>query len=330
MSQELHVIFGNGPIGSAVARHLLADGHRVRMVSRSGGKPVAPVTHPGNAESAERLEFAAADALDREETIRAARGARAIYHCVNVPYQQWKAVLGQIQANIIDAAIEAGAVLAVTENLYSYERVPEITDATRQNPPTRKGALRRDLHAELVRAGETRGLLWTSLRGSDYYGPGSTMQSVFGTSLFLDPLYAGRPSRMLGRLDMPHSYTYTGDFARALILAAANEEALGRSWIVPNDAPLTAADAASVVFSESGRSGRISTVPRWMIAMMGITSPLLRELREMLYQKEEPYVANGDEFAKRFAFEPTPFARGVRETIQWYESSVREPVAAGR
>ncbi len=34
--KELHVIFGTGPLGSAVAAALLQQGYRVRMINRSG------------------------------------------------------------------------------------------------------------------------------------------------------------------------------------------------------------------------------------------------------------------------------------------------------
>ena len=35
--QQLHVVFGTGPVGQATARALLARGHTVRMVNRSEG-----------------------------------------------------------------------------------------------------------------------------------------------------------------------------------------------------------------------------------------------------------------------------------------------------
>ena len=37
----LHVIVGAGPVGSAAADHLADAGHRVRVVTRSGGGPGA-------------------------------------------------------------------------------------------------------------------------------------------------------------------------------------------------------------------------------------------------------------------------------------------------
>src|SRR5208337_3754431 len=112
------------------------------------------------------------------------------------------------------AAAEAqGAVLAVAENLYSYSRgVPVIAEATAEKAPTRKGRLRKRLHESLVAEAGATGLRWAAVRASDYYGPGANEQSVFGTGRFLDPLFAGRRPGLLGKPDLPHSYTFSEDY----------------------------------------------------------------------------------------------------------------------
>jgi len=49
-------------------------------------------------------------------------------------------------------------------------------------------------------------------------------------------------------------------------------------------------------------------------------SRLLREVLEVVHQKEEPYVVGGSLFRERFSFEPTTLEEGIRRTIAWYES----------
>lgn len=49
-------------------------------------------------------------------------------------------------------------------------------------------------------------------------------------------------------------------------------------------------------------------------------SPLLREVVDVLYQKEEPYVVDGGRFQSRFGFSPTTLEEGVRRTLAWYRA----------
>ncbi len=318
-SEKVHVIFGSGPVGSAAARYLLDKGFKVRMASRSGRRP--PVLFDDlPAEAAEKMELVAADATNPEDALRAAHGASHIYHCANVLYQDWWKLLPPIQENLVAAALREKAVLAVAQNLYMYARgVAVIDERTPEVPPTRKGRLLKELNDRLAAAGKSHGLAWTSVRASDYYGPGARLQSMFGTNLFLDPLFNGKRPRVIGGMNQPHSFTFVEDYSRALVVAALDPRAHGHSWIVPNDRTRTARETAQVFFDAAGRKKTLGVIPRSVIAAMGIFSPLLREVVEMLYQKEEPYVVDGGKFAETFGFTPTPLEEGVRRTLAWYE-----------
>ena len=317
----LQVVFGNGPVGSAAARYLLEKGLRVRVVSRSGRRP-AGLFDGLTADQERRLEYATADVMDARAVLESSAGASHMYHAVNALYQDWGKVLPPIQRNIVSAAGRHGAVLAVTENLYSYARGAAVIDEnTPEIPPTRKGLLRKELHERLVEAGKSEGITWTSVRASDYYGPGGTFQSVFGTELFLDPLYSGKRPKVIGDPDQPHTYTFVADYGRALAVAALDPRAHGQVWIVPNDRTMTARQASEIFFQATGKQARLGRIPHAVIAGAGLFSPLLREVTEMLYQKEEPYIVDGSRFAAQFDFAPTSFEEGVRRTIAWYEAT---------
>jgi nucleoside-diphosphate-sugar epimerase len=311
----LQVVFGTGPVGCAVADHLLAQGLRVRVVNRRGRLPAA---WPGG--KASGLEILSADAMDLSAAGAASAGASHIYHCLHAPYNMWEQVLPTLYSNLISAATRAGAVLAIAQNLYMYARgVPVIDEETREDPPSRKGRLIRHLHEKLVEAGARDGLRWAVVRASDFYGPLATEQSLFGTARFLDPLFAGKRPLLIGDIDKPHTYTYVGDYGRALSTAALCPEAHGRAWIVPNDRTLTTRAVAELFFSAAGRAPRIQRASHTAIALLGLFNPVIHEILEVLYQKEEPYVVDGSRFREAFHFEATPLEEGVGGTLEWYE-----------
>lgn len=318
MGAGLQVVFGAGPVGASTALHLLDLGHRVRMVSRSGRRSVAFVDKL-RSEKESRLELLSGDAANPAELRKASAGASHIYHCLNLSYEDWARGLPPIHAALVSAALEADAVLAVAENLYMYSRGQgRIHEDAIQEPHTRKGALQKALHQKLVEAGASRGLRWTAVRASDFYGPGAIQQSVFGTVRFLEPLYAGRKPGILGDPDRMHSYTYVADYGRALATAAQSPAALGKAWIVPNDRTTSTRELAQLFFEAAGRGRGISPIPRPVLALAGIFVPVIRELGEMLYQKEEDYLVDGSSFKATFGFEPTRLEDGVRTTLAWY------------
>jgi nucleoside-diphosphate-sugar epimerase len=326
-SKGVHVIFGTGPVGCFAAKLLLEKGLQVRMVNRTGKRPDGLLEGLSRDEES-RLEIKGADALDKAGVLAVSGGATHIYHCANVSYELWKTVLPRLHANLVDAAVANGAVLAVAENLYMYARGTDvINEATPEVPPTRKGKLQHELHGRLIEAGKRRGLKWVSVRASDFYGPGAILQSVFGTTRFLDPLFAGRRPGLLGDPDQPHTYTYVGDYGRALAHAALTSEAHGRAWIVPNDRTMTSREVARLFFAAAAQGKDVSRIPRFLLTGLGLFNPVIRELGEMLYQKEEKYVVDGSLFGSKFGFTPTSIEEGIRRTLEWYTSSGR-PVRA--
>lgn len=322
-TSALAVVFGTGPVGIATVEALLARGATVRVVNRSGRLPVA-LEKRG-------VEARACDLLKPEEVTQAAAGAGTIFHCANPLYHQWASFHPRALANLVGAAMEDGALLAMADNLYMYARDGRpITEATAEAPPTRKGRIRHELTQTLRVAAEEKGLKWTAIRASDYYGPWSGGQSVFGTERFLDPLANGKRPALLGNADRLHSYTFVGDFGEALVRAASIPDAWGKAWICPNAPARTTREIASLfarafasTFSRNKEIAGIESfgrIPKTMIQALGLFDPVIRELVEMLYQKEEDYIAVGASFTALTGMAATPLDEGIRKTVSWYRS----------
>jgi nucleoside-diphosphate-sugar epimerase len=204
--------------------------------------------------------------------------------------------------------------------MFRRNTVP-INEDSPVDPPSRKGRMVQMLHESLERAGRERGLAWVSVRASDFYGPGARLQSVFGTVRFLDPLFSGRRPGVIGNPELPHTYTYVGDFGRTLAVAALRPDAHGAAWIAPNDRTVTTRKMAEMFFTAADRSPGLSRIPRLAIALAGLFNPAIREVLEVLHQKEEPYVVDGSRFSSRFGLEPTRLEEGVDRTLQWYRAT---------
>jgi hypothetical protein len=66
-----------------------------------------------------------------------------------------------------------------------------------------------------------------------------------------------------------------------------------------------------------GRPIRVAVVPRLLMNALGSAVPLVREMNEMLYQWDEPFVVDDRRFRERFRMDPTPAGRAAQATIGW-------------
>ena len=315
---ELHVVFGSGPVGLAVMRELLAQGKRVRLVNRSG-----------TAADPESVEVVKANAADPKSTRQVCRDATAVYNCVNAPYPDWTTLLPPMHAAIIQGAAMANAKLVVAENLYMYGPVSgPITEDLPSHPTTRKGQVRAQLAEELMAAHRAGIVRATSGRASDFYGPGAGQQGIFGDRV-IPPLLAGKTVRVLGKLDVPHTYTYVSDFGKGLVLLGAHEEALGQSWHIPNAPTLSTRQMLTLFFEEAHLPPRLGSIPDLLVRTLGLFNPLLREVAEMLYEFNEPFVVESSKFVQAFGDIATPHREAIQQTLEWYRRRTHTPTVQG-
>jgi nucleoside-diphosphate-sugar epimerase len=305
-----HVVFGaTGGIGGAVVAELVRRGRRVRAVSRRGEAP-------------ERAEGVAADAADPAEAAEASTGAGVVYHCVNPGYTRWPELLPPISRSILGVAESSGAKLVFADNLYAYG---PVDGPLREDLPATatgaKGRTRIEVADELLAAHRDGRARVTIGRASDYYGPGGANSTsgdpVFGRTL------AGKRPVWTGKLDVPHTFHYLTDIARGLVTLAERSEADGGIWHLPAAEPLTAQQFFDLVFEAAGRPtpAKAQIAGPALLAVAGLFSPTLRELRETAYQFRRPFVIDSSRFERAFGrLEPTPHRAAVERTVQWFRS----------
>lgn len=306
-NEEISVVLGaTGGAGGAVVRELVRRGARVRAV-----------THRGRGTLPAGVEAVRGDATDAASMREACRGAAVVYHCAGAPYAEWADALPRMTAAVIEGAAAAGARLVYADNLYAYGPVQgPLTEDTPPTAATRKGALRARIAETLLeahRAGRVRVALG---RASDFYGPGA-LNAMAGERVFARAL-AGQRALWLGSLDAPHSLTFIDDFARVLITLGAREEAWGRVWHAPDAGALTGREFLSLVFAELGRPPRLGSNGRTALRLVGLFSAQLRELGELMYQFEQPFVLDGSRYTRAFGEAATPHREAIRTTLAWY------------
>jgi nucleoside-diphosphate-sugar epimerase len=278
------------------------------------------VSRSGRAEVPEGVEVHAGDASDLKTTEKMCSGAAVVYNCVNPPYDKWPELFPDIQNGILVGAVNSGAKLVSMENLYMYgpTRGKPLTEERNYDATTRKGMTRARMAEELMAAHESGRVRAVIGRASDFFGP-RALSSAAGERVFY-PALAGKKVQVLGDPDQPHTYSYVPDIGRALVLLGERDEALGQVWHIPSPETVTTREFLKSVFEEAGHKPKIQAAPRILVKILGKFNPLMRELQEILYQFEEPFVMDHAKFAEAFGFQPTPLKTAVKETVDWFRS----------
>jgi len=306
-SSGLHVVFGAGQIGTPLAAHLLAQGHRVRLVRRGGAAP-------------EGVQVVHGDAGDRAFAAEMAQGASVVYHCMNPAYNTavWDRELPRLMDALVNAAARAGARLVVLDNVYMLgpPRGTLLSEDSPIAPTSRKGEIRARVNERLVAAQVRGDVRAVTARASDFYGPNGT-NTYFGDAFWPKAL-SGGIAQTLVNLDTRHTYHYTDDVVRGLAtLAEASDDAYGRWWMLPCAEAETTRQLVGRFGVALGRELKVRPVSRIAIRSLGFFVPLLRELDEMSYQWNEPFIVDDRRFRERFGAAPTPLGQGAAATVEW-------------
>src|SRR4051812_28239038 len=217
----LHVIVGKGPVGTTTAAELVARGHDVRILSRSGG------TTSG------AFEHRQIDAADAEAVTAATRGAAALYNAVNPAYTRWATDWPPIAAALLAAAERTDAVLVTMSNLYGYGRPSgPMTPESPLAATDTKGRVRIRMWTDALAAHQAGRARVTEARAADFVGPQVPADHSHLVRQ-LPTLRRGRRAWVVGDPDVRRTWGYLPDVAATLAVLGTDERALGRAWHVP-------------------------------------------------------------------------------------------------
>ncbi|MBI3139287.1 MAG: NAD-dependent epimerase/dehydratase family protein [Sphingobacteriales bacterium] len=301
------ILGANGTIGSILAKELTAYTSRIRLVSRNPVK-----INEGD-------ELFPADLSDPGQVDKAVAGSSVVYLLVGFEYKLkvWQEKWPRLMRAVIDACTRHQARLVFFDNMYLYDKnaIGHMTEESPVNPPSRKGAVRREIAGMLtdaVKAGTLKALI---ARSADFYGPRNE-RSILTETVYKN-LLKGKKANWVMNADKVHSFTYTPDAAKATAILGNTEDAYGEVWHLPTDpAKITGRQLVGLFAGEMKKPAGVSVLPLWMLKLMGIFVPLMRELPEMMYQYDRDYFFDSSRFEQRFSFRPTGYEEGVRAVVE--------------
>jgi len=304
------ILGAGGAIGAELVKELARAGRPVRLVGR---KPV-------RVEGA--TEISSADLSDRDRTIEAVSGSSVVYLLVGLKYDLhvWRAQWPRIMSNAIEACKRANARLIFFDNVYMYGKVDGfMTEQTPFDPCSRKGEIRAQIATTLLNEIKAGGLKAMIARAADFYGPRA--KTGVPNVLVFDKYASKSPAYWLVNDNVRHSFTFTPDAARGLVLLANTDSAWNETWHMPTAVnPLTGKEFIAMAAKEFDVQPRYRVLSRPMVRIAGWFDSNVRESYEMLYQSESEYLFDSSKFTEAFSFEPTSYARGIHLTAAAFAS----------
>jgi nucleoside-diphosphate-sugar epimerase len=302
----VHAILGaNGVIGRELSLALAETTGRIRQVSRRPER-----VNPND-------ELAPADLLDARATSEAVAGIDVAYLVAGLKYDTrvWQEQWPRVMRHTIDACRRHGTRLVFFDNVYAYGRVGgPMTEDTPFNPISRKGEVRATIARMLLDEMRAGGLAAMIVRAADFYGPRAT-QSFPHVTVF-ERLRAGKTPQWVGNPHAVHTFTYTPDAGRATALLGQSAEAYGRSWHLPTTKePLGGDGIVRIACELTGRPFKLQVAPRWLLRVMGLVNPVLRENDEMMYQFEHDYRFDSSRIEAAYGIVPTSYREGIAACV---------------
>ena len=301
------ILGANGTIGSVLAKELKSYTNHIRLVSRNPKKVN------------ETDELFPADLSEPSQVEKAIAGSEVVYLLVGFDYniKVWQNNWPKLMRATIDACIKHKAKLVFFDNVYMYDinAIPHMTEDSVVNPPSKKGAVRKEINDMLfneVKSGKLTALI---ARSADFYGPNN--EKSFLIEIVYKNMKKGKRPNWLIDANKKHSFTYTPDAAKATALLGNTVDAYNQVWHLPTDKnTLTGKEMIALFAKEMNVESKILILPMWLLKVLGLFIPLMREMPEMMYQYDRDYVFDSSKFDKRFDFKTTTYQEGVKLTIE--------------
>ena len=301
------IVLGFGVVGRAVTKALLDRGDEVCVAQRK---------RPGDLP--QNVSFKRCDVSNADDVLKTVEGAQQVVLAIGLPYDRrvWRDVWPTAMTNVVEACASSGAKLVFVDNLYQLgpQREPRREDMMLTTRGAKPAILTQVTGIWMAAAAAGR-VRVAALRCSDFYGPDVVMSHLGATAF--SPLVKGKPAVILTPPDTPHDFAYVPDIARAVVtLLDAPDDAYGQVWNMPCAPTRTPREILQLGADALGVKLKITTIPLWLLPVLGVGWTFAREIADVGFTLDRPYVVDASKFTRRFWSDVTPIEVGAAATAR--------------
>ena len=304
------VIGGTLFIGRALVERLLARGDDVVIMHRGAGTPFGA-----------RVGEIKCDRNDIAGVRAALDGQRFDFIYDNV-FDWTRGTSAEQVSAAATANVKGLRRYVFTSSVAAYDPGPGERD---EDAPLAKsdnengyGVKKAESEAALFALWRERRTPVSTIRPAFIYGPNNPFDRE---SFFFDRLLAGRPI-LVPDDGRTMQLVYSEDVARASVLAAERDVAIGRAYNLANYPPVTQADFVRLLAKVAGTSANVVPAPRERLLELG--GALARPPYYFgAYLDLPPLTVRSDRVKSELGIALTPLEDGMRETFRWYRQQPR-------
>ena len=301
------ILGSGGSIGTELAKELKQYTDAIKLVSRN----------PAKVNDTDILH--SADLSDAMQVDEAVQGSEICYVTLGFEYniKVWKEKWLPFMTSVVEACIKHRSKLVFFDNVYAIggNHVNHITEDSPISPSSKKGEVRAAIDKLILDQVEDGGLQAIIARAPDFFGPEKKQNSLL-LNLVYDNLAKGKAAQWFCNADVVHTMGYTPDLAKGTAMLGNSGDAYNQVWNLPVDMnALTGREWVELFAGEMKARNKIQVLPLWALRLLGLFVPILREMPEMMYQFDRPYVFDCSKFNSKFNYNPISNLEAVRQTI---------------
>lgn len=302
---DKRLIIGSGVIGTTLFNEMVAQEYDVYLASRS-------LQTKDN-----QIQL---DALDADDVLEKTKGFSIIYICIGLPYKEkvWVTEWPVIMNNIITAAEKNKYKIVFFDNVYMYGKFSNPCTETHEYQPVSNMGKSRKLIAEMLEQ-NTKDVTYLIARSPDFFGPNAKNSVLY--SAFIENILKQKDPFFIGLKSKKHSYGYTEDLVRSMLLLSNETDTYNQVWHLPSHQTNSIDDVLNLINTELHQNYQIKLMSKRSVTLLSLFIPMLKEVGKMRYQFDNDYVLDFSKFQAKFPdFKLTPLDIAIKNTINSFKA----------